>query len=202
LGAQPNKAIASHPSRAACSAQLSDGLRKFVQSSTNCRQRCRGTSVGGRSGFRQAIPSIQSLGIRCSGAGFRSALADRSLSRGNSHSQWLRDPKPARSDLMRRDFFACLNALVWVMRCRSLSNPAARALASSLVTAWAPSASAARRNFTTSDSAARPFIRRIWPSGGRTERRDVANGALCPHAVRPRYSHVRDPPRGVLMRPR
>jgi hypothetical protein len=101
---------------------------------------------------------------------------------------------------MRRDFFACLNALVWVMRCRSLSNPAARALASSLVTAWAPSASAVRRNFTTSDSAARPFIRRIWPSGGRTERRGVANGALCPMPSGLRYSHVRDPLRGVLER--
>ena len=97
---------------------LSDGLRKFVQSSTNGRQRCRGTSLGGRSGFRQAIPSIQSLGIRRSGAGFRSALADRSFSRGNSHSQWLRDPNPSRSDLMRRDFFARLNALVWLMRSR------------------------------------------------------------------------------------
>jgi hypothetical protein len=172
---------------------LSDGLRKFVQSSTNCRQRCRGTSLGGRSGFRQAIPSIQSLGIRRSGAGFRSALADRSFSRGNSHSQWLRDPNPSRSDLMRRDFFARLNALVWLMRSRSLSNPAARALASSLVTAWAPSASVVRRNFTTSDSVSRAFIRRIWPLRGRTEWRGVANGPLCPMPSRLRFSRVQDP---------
>jgi hypothetical protein len=148
---------------------------------------------------RSGEQSPQSNRLRRSGAAFRSALADSS--RGNSHSQWLRDPKPARSNLMRRDFFACLNALVWVMRCRSLSNPAARALASSLVTAWAPSTSATRRNFTTFDSAARAFIRRIWPSGGRTERRGVmANGALCSHANRPPLQSRRRPAAGVLER--
>jgi hypothetical protein len=38
---QPNKAIASQPSRAARSAHFSEGLRKFLQSSTNWRQRQR-----------------------------------------------------------------------------------------------------------------------------------------------------------------
>jgi hypothetical protein len=55
-----------------------------------------------------------------------------SLSRGNSHSHWLRDPKPARIDLMRSDSFARRNGFASVMCCRSLSNPAARAFASRL----------------------------------------------------------------------
>ncbi|MFZ1093303.1 MAG: hypothetical protein WAN75_29480 [Xanthobacteraceae bacterium] len=64
-------------------------------------------------------------------AGFlsRSALTDGLFSRGSSHSHWLRAPKPARTDLMRRDALARLNALAIVMGWRSLSNPAARALA-------------------------------------------------------------------------
>ena len=46
MGAQPNKAIASQPSRAARSAQFSEGLRNLLQSSTNWRQRCRGCANG------------------------------------------------------------------------------------------------------------------------------------------------------------
>ena len=61
LGAQPNRAIASQPSPAARSAQFSGELKKLLQSSTNCRQRCRGTSLGGRSGWRQATPGPNRL---------------------------------------------------------------------------------------------------------------------------------------------
>jgi hypothetical protein len=51
------------------------------------------------------------------------AVADIDIGKNSFHvSQWLRDPNPSRSDLMRRDFLARLNALVWVMRSRSLSN--------------------------------------------------------------------------------
>jgi hypothetical protein len=37
-------------------AQCSEELKKFLQSPTNWRQRCRGTSLGGRSGSRYAAP--------------------------------------------------------------------------------------------------------------------------------------------------
>src|SRR5262249_19901771 len=122
------------------------GGAQLWQSLTNWRQRCRGTSGGGRSGLRRATPSTQSLGIRCAGAACGSALADGVFSRGNSHSHWLRAPNPARSDLMPSVLLARLNAFACVMRCPSLSNPAARALASTLVTAWARSRALLAKN--------------------------------------------------------
>jgi len=57
-----------------------------------------------------------------------------------------------------------------VMRCPSLSNPAARALASTLVTGWARSASVARKKSITSGSARRRIIQDIiWPESHRCE---------------------------------
>ena len=83
--------------------------------------------------------------MRRGGADARCALADGTLARGNSHSQWLRAPKPARCDLMRRNSLARLNGFACAMRCRSLSNPADRALASSSTTGQARFASAPRK---------------------------------------------------------
>src|ERR1700704_1943775 len=60
---------------------------------------------------------------------------------------------------MPRDFLAFLNTFAWVMRWPSPSNPAARALSSSLLTARALSRSAALKNFTTCASAGRTVIR-------------------------------------------
>ena len=55
--------------------------------------------------------------------------------------------------------------------CPSLSNPAARALASILVTGWARPASVARKKSITSGSARRRFIQDIiWPESHRCER--------------------------------
>src|SRR5262249_40413846 len=52
-----------------------------------------------------------------------------------------------------------------------LSSPAARALASSLVTGWARPASVARKKSITSHSARRRFIQDIiWPESHRCER--------------------------------
>jgi hypothetical protein len=84
---QPNRAIASQPSPAARLAQFSEELKKFLQSPTNWRQRCRGTSLGGRSESRQATPWTQSTGIvpRRSRAVPESVLSEPSLCRGNCH---------------------------------------------------------------------------------------------------------------------
>jgi hypothetical protein len=56
---------------------------------------------------------------------------------------------------MRRNFFARLNALVWVMDWPSPSSPVARALASSSGTPNALTASASRRNSVTRTSERR-----------------------------------------------
>src|SRR3981081_637972 len=79
------------------------------------------------------------------------------LSNRQSHSP--PSPNPFRTDLMPRDFLAFLNTFAWVMRWPSPSNPAARALSSSLLTARALSRSAALKNFTTCASAGRTVIR-------------------------------------------
>ena len=145
MGAQPNRAIASQPSLVARFAQFSGELKKLLQSSTNCHQRCRGTSLGGRSGWRQATPWSQSIGMgaRRSRALPESVFTEPSLCR-NCHRHRLRAPNPARSDLMPRDFFARLNTFAVVMDCRSPSSPFARRFSSSSGTPRASTASASR----------------------------------------------------------
>jgi hypothetical protein len=52
---------ASQPSPAARSAQFSEGLKNLLQSSTNWRHRCLGTSPGGQSGSSRGSLSRESL---------------------------------------------------------------------------------------------------------------------------------------------
>jgi hypothetical protein len=101
LGRTTEQSHRAQPSRAARSAQFSEGLRNLLQSSTNWHQRCRGTSLGGRSESSRATPSTQSIGSR--GCGVVSCSWS-SLCRGNCHSHRLRAPKPIRRDVMPRDF--------------------------------------------------------------------------------------------------
>ena len=81
-----------------------------------------------------------------------------SRSQGNSQRQTPLGPKPARTDFMSKECLARLNDLMWVMRWRSPSRPSVRAIASSVSTSWAPSASEFLRNAVTRACPRRSFI--------------------------------------------
>src|SRR5262249_19395382 len=86
------------------------------------------------------------------------AVEAPSRSQGNSQRQTTLGPTPARTDLMRKECLPRLNGFAWVMRWRSPSRPSVRAVASSVSTSWAPSASDFLRNAVTRACRWRSFI--------------------------------------------
>ena len=103
--------------------------------------------------MRRATPSTHSTGThRSARTGWLAtgeAVEAPSRSQGNSQRQPPLGPKPARTDLMRKECLPRLNGFAWVMRWRSPSRPSVRAVASSVSTSWAPSASDFLRNAVT-----------------------------------------------------
>ena len=95
---------------------------------------------------------------------------------------------------------ARLNGFACVMRCPSLSNPAARAVASTLVTGWARSASVTRKKNNNIPLPRRRFIQDIiWPESHRCERSVSAATSDGGHDHIPSSPSVRPHACGVIL---